>query len=84
MTIHKSQGLTLPKAWINIGKSEKTLGITYVALSRVKKLSSLLVEPMTFDRLKSIKKSSSLKYRQQEEHRLRQIGNLTKNIFLNK
>lgn len=51
LTIHKSQGLTLPKAWVNIGKSEQTLGITYVGLSRVKKLSSLVVDPMTFDRL---------------------------------
>ena len=31
LTIHKSQGLTLPKAWVNIEKSEQTLGITYVA-----------------------------------------------------
>ena len=28
LTIHKSQGLTLSKAWIDIGKSEKTPGIT--------------------------------------------------------
>ncbi|XP_048579336.1 ATP-dependent DNA helicase PIF1-like [Nematostella vectensis] len=35
MTIHKSQGITLPKAWIDIGKSEKTPGIAYVALSNV-------------------------------------------------
>ncbi|XP_068675421.1 ATP-dependent DNA helicase pif1-like [Montipora foliosa] len=64
LTIHKSQGLTLPQAWVDIGKSEQTLGITYVALSRVKQLSSLIVEPMTFDRLKSINKSANLKYRQ--------------------
>ena len=35
ITMHKSQGLTLPKAWIDIGKSEKTPGVSYVALSRV-------------------------------------------------
>ena len=81
LTIHKSQGLTLPKAWVNIGKSEQTLGITYVGLSRVKKLSSLVVEPMTFDRLKSIKKNNSLKYRQQEEKRLNQLFERTKNLF---
>ena len=52
----QNQGLTLPKAWVNIGKSEQTLSITYVGSSRVKKLSSLVVEPVTFDRLKSIKK----------------------------
>jgi hypothetical protein len=26
LTIHKSQGLTLPKVWIDIGKSERTAG----------------------------------------------------------
>ncbi|XP_068712881.1 ATP-dependent DNA helicase PIF6-like [Montipora foliosa] len=67
LTIHKSQGLTLPKAWINLGKTERTLRITYVALSRVKQLSSLVIEPMTFDRLKQIKNSNSLRYRQEED-----------------
>ena len=28
LTIHKSQGLTLPKAWIDIGPSERSLGVT--------------------------------------------------------
>ena len=81
LTIHKSQGLTLPQAWVDIGKSEQTLGITYVALSRVKQLSSLIVEPMTFDRLKSINKSANLKYRQEEEHRLKQKSETTKRFF---
>ena len=81
LTIHKSHGLTLPQAWVDIGKSEQTLGITYVALSRVKQLSSLIVEPMTFDRLKSINKSANLKYRQEEEHRLKQKSETTKCFF---
>ena len=38
ITIHNSQGLTLLKAWIDIGKSEKTPGVSYVALSRNKAL----------------------------------------------
>ena len=33
LTIQKSQGLTLPKAWIDIGKSERTAGVLYVAIS---------------------------------------------------
>lgn len=33
MTIHKSQGLTLPTAWINIGSSEKTPRLTYMLQS---------------------------------------------------
>lgn len=73
--------ITLPKAWINLGKTERTLGITYVALSRVKQLFSLVIEPMTFDRLKQIKNSSSLKYRQEEERRLKNLCSFTKKKF---
>jgi ATP-dependent exoDNAse (exonuclease V) alpha subunit len=28
LTIHKRQGLALPKAWIDIGKSERTAGVS--------------------------------------------------------
>ena len=49
LTIHKSQGLTLSKAWIDIGKSEKTAGVSYVAISTVKTLSSCVIEPMTYE-----------------------------------
>ena len=49
ITIHKSQGLTLELAWIDIGKSERVPGITYVALSRVRKLTDCIIEPMTFE-----------------------------------
>ena len=75
ITIHKSQGLTLPKAWIDIGQSERTAGISYVAISRVKTLPSCIIEPMTFDRLESIKKSITLKYRLEEEKRLDNLAN---------
>lgn len=74
MTIHKSQGLTLPKAWIDIGKTEKKTGISYVAISRVRSLSSCIIEPMTFERLTSLKKSTNLKYRLEEESRLDQLA----------
>ena len=67
ITIDKSQGLTLNKAWIDLGKSEKVAGPAYVALSRVHKLDDLVIEPMTFERLKSITKLSNFKYRFQEE-----------------
>ena len=76
MTIHKSQGLTLPNAWINIGKYEKTPGISYVAISRVKTLSSCVIEPMTFERLTSLKKSAGLQHRLQEETRLDKLATL--------
>jgi ATP-dependent exoDNAse (exonuclease V) alpha subunit len=54
LTIHKSQGMTLEKAWVDIGKKETMLGVTYVAISRAGNLSSLVIEPMTdFPLLKS-------------------------------
>ena len=77
ITIHKSQGLTLPKAWIDIGQTEKTAGISYVAISRVKTLSSCIIEPMTFERLKDLRKSANLKYRLEEEKRLDELAQET-------
>jgi len=35
ITVHKSQGLTLEKAQIDIGNKEFAAGLTFVALSRV-------------------------------------------------
>ena len=51
MTIHKSQGLTLQKATIDIGRTERQ-GLTFTALSRVKNLDSLCLQPaFSFQRL---------------------------------
>ena len=68
--------MTLEKAWIDIGKKERTLGTTYVAISRARNLASLVIEPMTYDRLSTIKTIPSLQYRLQEEQRLQAIANL--------
>jgi ATP-dependent exoDNAse (exonuclease V) alpha subunit len=78
LTIHKSQGMTLDYAWVNVGKKELTVGMTYVALSRVRNLSSLIIEPITFDRLTSIKQLQTLKYRVKEQERLKKIANKTR------
>ena len=69
--------MTLNKAWVDIGKKETTLGITYVAISRVRNISSLVIEPMTFERLQKIKNSELLKYRLKEEQRLKQLSDKT-------
>ncbi|CAB3991986.1 ATP-dependent DNA helicase PIF1 [Paramuricea clavata] len=72
-----SQGLTLPKAWIDVGKSERTAGVSYVAISRVKSLASCVIEPMTYERLTSLKSSANLQYRLAEETRLDQLAQST-------
>ena len=81
LTIHKSQGLTLPKAWIDIAKTEKSPGITYVALSRVQNLSSCVIEPMSFERLSALKSSKNLTFRLQEEERLDYLAQATAIAF---
>jgi len=43
VTGHKSQGLTLPKVVVDIGEKEMSAGITYVELSRVPKLTDLMI-----------------------------------------
>lgn len=77
ITIHKSQGLTLQKVWIDLGKSEKVAGISYVAISRVRTLDSCIIEPMSLERLQSIKKGKNITYRLQEEERLQNLANCT-------
>jgi len=44
ITVHKSQGLTLTKAVLNLNQREHCLGLSYVAVSRVKSLAGVLFE----------------------------------------
>jgi ATP-dependent DNA helicase PIF1 len=54
ITVHKSQGLTLSKVVLNLDQREHCLGLSYVAVSRVKALSGLMFEcPFDFDRFGS-------------------------------
>lgn len=57
----------------DIGPSEKAPGITYVAISRVRSLNSCIIEPMTFERLTSI--------RLMEENRFDKLAEDTKTLF---
>ena len=74
ITIHKSQGQTLDKAVIDIGKSELAAGCTFVAISRLKTLESGLIQPMSFERLQAISKSRNFSTRLQEETRLQRLS----------
>ncbi len=55
ISIHKSQGMTLERAQIGLGKREFCVGLTFVALSRVKSLSGImLVESLDFTRVRNL------------------------------
>ena len=75
LTIHKSQGLILDKATINIGKKERQgMTLTFTTISRVKYLAGLRFQPpFSFDRYEKMSKLSSVKIRKYEEYRLRMI-----------
>ena len=70
ITIHKSQGLTLKNAVIDIGDSDIASGCTYVALSRLETLGGLYFKGKTLSRLLKINDSSDIKQRIKEEKRL--------------
>ena len=68
ITIHKSQGLSLDKAMINIGSNIFEYGQTYVALSRVKSIQGLYLENINIHKIRANPKVksfySSLKHKQ--------------------
>jgi ATP-dependent DNA helicase PIF1 len=70
MTIHKSQGQTLQKAVIDLGDKETNLGLTLVALPRVKRLNDFVIAPMAFSRLEGVNKRADLPPLLEEMQRL--------------
>ena len=83
ITIHKSQGQTLQKAVIDLGKSELSSGLTFVALSRLRKLQDGLFQPMTCERLQSITKCKRFQERLKEEERLATLFRETQSSCVN-
>ena len=81
MTIHKSQGQTLPKVVIDIGKSEKAPGCSFVAASRVRSLSDAVFQPMSLERLSNIGKCKGLQLRLAEDKRLLELSQTTSQRF---
>ena len=71
-------GQTLDKAVIDLGPKEACTGLTFVCLSRAKKLVDLMVEPMSFDRIGNLGNSSAMKARRQEEVRLVELAQGTR------
>lgn len=71
VTIHKSQGLTLDKVVVNVGKKEFSCGLTFVACSRVRHLTELLFSPpFPFQCLSSLGNSHRLRQRQEDQRLL--------------
>ena len=75
--MHKSQGQTTDKAIVDLGKSEFTAGLTFVCLSRAKRLVDLLIEPMPLERLSKIGETATFQLRLREEMRLRALAGET-------
>ena len=74
VTIHKAQGLTLDQVVINVGKKEFSLGLTFVACSRVRKLTDLIFDPpFPFERLSNLANSQRLLELREEDARLSQL-----------
>ncbi|XP_059076335.1 uncharacterized protein LOC131875721 [Cryptomeria japonica] len=72
ITVHKSQGLTLQKATIDIGATERQ-GLTFTPISRVKTLDCLRIEPrFSFERYCKMQNNPYTIIRKQEEARLQQ------------
>ena len=71
VTIHKSQGLTLNKVVIDVGKKEFSAGLTFVACSRVRRLKDILFDPpFPFQRVANLANSQRLQERLLEDTKL--------------
>ncbi|CAG8754421.1 15252_t:CDS:1, partial [Cetraspora pellucida] len=75
ITVHKSQGLTLPQAIVDFGNKEFAAGLSFVAVSRVRALNDLIFKPFTFERLQRIKNCRRIQERKAEEERLISLSN---------
>jgi ATP-dependent DNA helicase PIF1 len=70
ITVHKSQGLTLSKAKIDLGSREFAAGLSFVAVSRVRSLGDIYFKQFSFERLQRIQSCKRLQERKAEEERL--------------
>ena len=75
VTIHKSQGMTLDKVVIDVGKKEFSTGLTFVACSWVRHLNDLLfVPPFPFQRVAHLANSKRHKEWLAEDTRFQHLG----------
>lgn len=77
ITIHKSQGMTLERVTIDLGDTEFSSGLTFVALSRAKTFHGLRIMPFDFDRYARIANGTHVNARRAEMQRLRLLAKNT-------
>ena len=66
ISIHKCQGLTVDKAVIDIGETEFAAGLAYVGLSRARRLSDIILNPIySGERFKSVSRTAAYAAKQQ-------------------
>ena len=72
--MHKSQGMSIPKVIVNLGKKEFASGLSYTAISRCTKLKNLSFSPYpSYQRFRGIFSSKMFKMRIEEEKRLNSL-----------
>ena len=71
ITIHKSQGLTLDKAVLDIRAKDFSLGQTYVAISRVRSIRGLMFDN-SFDKSRFLEKLTDIRRMREEDTRNRE------------
>ena len=81
LTTYKVQGDTLESGVIDLGKTERNLGSSFVQLSRFKKIDQFLIKPFPFDRLTKIINCKQLAPRIKEEAKLNKYFENTKKTF---
>ena len=76
VTIHKSQGMTLDKVLLDLAGRDFSAGLSYVALSRVRRITDLAFEgPLSYDRFPSnppaavVARMQDAKERQEQQER---------------
>ena len=67
-----------------MGPKETCTGLTFVCLSRAKRLVDLMVDPMSFDRIGNLGNSLTTKARLQEEVRLVELAQSTRVRYTDK
>ena len=84
LTIHKSQGRSIDKIIANLGPREFSMGLSYTALSRCKKISNLALSPYPeWTRFRNMFRSKAFKTRKEEDNRAALLEeNTTKKGFL--